>query len=102
LPPPHGALGVPYETLLALPGDQVLVSDLNSNQLLRFTGDGHLLGRQGGFGNTPGQFAGIGALALGRDGHLYVTDSDHRVVQRFAPDGRIDGLFRGPDDDESD
>lgn len=102
LPPPRGVLDVPYETLLALPNDQLLVSDLNSNRLLRFTGGGHLLGMQGGFGNNPGQFAGVGALALGRDGHLYVTDSDHRVVQRFAPDGRVDGLFRGPDDDEND
>ncbi|HEY7349837.1 MAG TPA: NHL repeat-containing protein [Ktedonobacterales bacterium] len=102
LPPPHGALGRPYETLLALPNDQLLVSDLNSNHLLRFTGDGHLLERLGGFGNTPGQFAGVGAMARGSDGHLYVTDSDHRVVQRLAPDGGVDGLYRGPDDDEND
>ncbi len=102
LPPPRGALGFPYETLLALPNDQLLVSDLNSNDLLRFSGEGRLLGRMGGFGNNPGQFAGIGALARGSDGHLYVTDSDHRVVQRFAPDGRVDGLYRGPDDDEND
>ncbi len=102
LPPPRGPLGFPYETLLALPNDQLLISDLNSNYLLRFTSEGRLLGRMGGFGNHPGQFAGIGALALGRDGHLYVTDSDHRVVQRFAPDGRVDGFYRGPDDDEND
>jgi sugar lactone lactonase YvrE len=102
LPLPRGALGFPYETLLALPHDALLVSDLNSNTLLRLSGEGRLLGMMGGFGNHPGQFAGVGAMALGDDGQLYVTDSDHRVVQRFAPDGRVDGLFRGPDDDEND
>ena len=102
LPPPRGALGVPYETLLALPNDQLLVSDLNNNHILRFSGEGRLLGALGGFGNQPGQFASIGAMALGSAGQLYVTDSDHRVVQRFAPDGRVDGLYRGPDDDEND
>ncbi|HEU5370245.1 MAG TPA: NHL repeat-containing protein [Ktedonobacterales bacterium] len=102
LPPPRGALGFPYETLLALPNDQLFVSDLNSNHILRFTGEGRLLGMLGGFGNNPGQFASVGAMALGSDGHLYVTDSDHRVVQRFAPDGRVDGFYRGPDDDEND
>jgi sugar lactone lactonase YvrE len=102
LPPPRGPLGFPYETLLALPNDQLLVSDLNSNAILRYTGEGRLLSRMGGFGNNPGQFAGIGAMALDSAGQLYVTDSDHRVVQRFAPDGRVDGLYRGPDDDEND
>lgn len=102
LPAPRGAIGSPYETLLALPNDQLLVSDLNSNHILRFTGEGRLLGMLGGFGNHPGQFAGIGAMALGSDGHLYVTDSDHRVVQRLTPDGTVDGLYRGPDDDEND
>ncbi len=102
LPPPRGPLGFPYETLLALPNDQLLVSDLNSNQLLRYTGEGRLLGTLGGAGNNPGQFESIGAMTLGSDRSLYVTDSDHRVVQRFAPNGTVDGFYRGPDDDEND
>jgi hypothetical protein len=102
LPPPRGPLGFPYETLLALNSDQLLVSDLNTNRILRYTGEGRLLGVIGGAGNQPGQFAGVGAMTMSSDGHLYVTDSDHRVVQRFAPDGAVDGLYRGPDDDEND
>jgi sugar lactone lactonase YvrE len=102
LPTPQGALGFPYETLLALGSDQLLVSDLNHNRLLRYSGEGQLLGTLGGPGNQPGQFASIGALALGPDGRLYVTDSDHRVVQRMTLSGRVDGLYRGPDDDEND
>jgi outer membrane protein assembly factor BamB len=102
LPPPHGMLGFPYETLLALNGDQVLVSDLNTQRIWRFSGEGRVLGWLGGAGNQPGQFAGIGGLARGSDGQLYVTDFDHRVVQRFSATGAIDGLYRGPDDDEND
>ncbi len=102
LPPPQGALGFPYETLLALGNDQLLVSDLNHNRLLRYSGEGQLLGTLGGPGNQPGQFAGVGALALGPGQHLYVTDSDHRVVQRMTLAGTVDGLYRGPDDDEND
>ena len=102
LPPPRGALGFPYETLLALNNDQVLVSDLNHNRLLRYSSEGRLLGTLGGSGNQPGQFASVGALALGPGEHLYVTDSDHRVVQRMTLAGTVDGLYRGPDDDEND
>ncbi len=102
LPPPRGPVGLPYETVLALRGNQVLVSDQNTNQLLRYSGNGRFLGALGGSGNQPGRFAGIGGLALSADGHLYVTDFDHRVVQRFASTGTIDGLYRGPDDDEND
>jgi sugar lactone lactonase YvrE len=102
LPVPSGALGFPYETLLALNNGQLLVSDLNHNRLLRFSGDGRLLGSVGGPGNQPGQFASLGALALGPNNRLYVTDSDHRVVQRLTLAGAVDGLYRGPDDDEND
>jgi sugar lactone lactonase YvrE len=102
LPPPQGALGFPYETLLALNNDQLLVSDLNQNRLLRFSGEGQLLGTLGGPGNQPGEFASPGALALGPGERLYVTDSDHRVVQRMTLAGTVDGIYRGPDDDEND
>jgi hypothetical protein len=102
LPAPQGALGFPYETLLALNNDQLLVSDLNQNRLLRFSGEGRLLGTLGSAGDQPGQFKSIGALALGLGEHLYVTDSDHRVVQRMTLAGTVDGLYRGPDDDEND
>lgn len=102
LPPPRGRLGFPYETLLALPHDQVLVSDLNSQRLWRYSGEGKALGWLGGPGNREGQFSGISGMALGQDGHLYVTDFDHRVVQRFNASGTVDGLYRSPDDDEND
>ncbi|HEX6780182.1 MAG TPA: NHL repeat-containing protein [Ktedonobacterales bacterium] len=102
LPPPRGPLGFPYETLLALPHDQLLISDLNTQRLWRYSGEGQRLGWMGGAGNQAGQFSGISGMALGGDGHLYVTDFDHRVVQRFNAAGSVDGFYRGPDDDEND
>jgi hypothetical protein len=62
----------------------------------------------GAQGSDPGRFdlsrpddnAGMGALAIGRDGRVYIADGANRRIQVFEPDGRFLEVLGGPVDFE--
>jgi hypothetical protein len=101
LPTPSGPLGQPYQAILVLTGDRVLVANLASHRVdLYRAALGRPLGHWGGPGAWPGQFGQVGGLARDRAGSVYIADFDHRALQRFTSTGQIDALYRSPDDDE--
>jgi sugar lactone lactonase YvrE len=102
LPTPTGSLGVPFQAALALGGGRLLVTDLAAHRVDVFCGAGTLCGHLGTHGTMPGQFGQVGGLARDAAGSVYVADFDSRVVQRFAPSGRIAALYWSPEDDEVD
>lgn len=101
LPTPTGALQRPYQAILALGGDRTAISNLATHRVDLYCG-GQPCGHIGVPGQQPGQFGQVGNLARDHNGELYVADFDHRVLQRFAPSGRLDALYWSPDDDEID
>lgn len=90
----------------------VYVSDTWNHRLQKFTNDGQFVTKWGAFGSTGGElgqeklFYGPRALAIGRDGNLYVMDTGNKRVQVFTPEGSfitqwggggvIDGRFDEP------
>lgn len=94
LPAPPGQLQIPYQALLVEKDGNVLVSDWGSNQVLRVDPDTNkIIGSFGGQGFWPGQFKAMGGMALDHEGRIYVADWQHRVIERFTPDGKIDTVW---------
>ena len=84
--PGDGAPGGPY----------LYVADQHSFLVQKFTTSGAFIRQIGGFGTGPGRFGrvspagtigGIGGLAVGPGGSLYVLDSFNSRVQQFTPGG---------------
>lgn len=101
LPAPSGALGQPYQALLAL-GGRVLIANLQARRVDAYTPSGAALPAIGAPGAMPGQFGQVGGLARDASGQVYVADVDHRALQRFDANGALNALVRAPDDDEID
>ncbi|HEX6541715.1 MAG TPA: hypothetical protein VF040_08175 [Ktedonobacterales bacterium] len=102
LPAPATALANPYQAILALDGNRLIVTNLGLHRLDLYTADGRSLGSWGLQGIWPGQFQQVGSLARDGEGRVYVCDFDARAIQRFSPSGRITALYWSPDDDEID
>lgn len=84
--PAAGAPGGPY----------LYVADQHSFLVQKFTTSGVFVRQIGGFGTGPGRFGrvslggtigGIGGLAVGPAGSLYVLDSFNSRIQQFTPGG---------------
>ena len=94
LPPPQGELQIPYQAMLVDKDGYTLVTDLGSNKILRIDSQaGDLVSTLGEPGYNPGQFKGLGGLARDASGRLYVADWQHRVIQRFSPEGKIETVW---------
>lgn len=61
----------------------VYVSDAQLNQIQVYDAEGNLLGSWGTFGQEPGEFIGVDALAFDGSDHLYVLDFENRRIQKF-------------------
>jgi DNA-binding beta-propeller fold protein YncE len=68
-------------TGVAVGGDEVFVSDVADQQIKVYSLGGRFLRSFGEPGPRPGQFSFVNGLAVGRDGNLYVADSNNRRVQ---------------------
>ena len=66
---------------VAVGGDEVFVSDVADHQIKVYSMGGRFLRSFGEPGLRPGQFSFVNGLAVGRDGNLYVADSNNRRVQ---------------------
>jgi sugar lactone lactonase YvrE/DNA-directed RNA polymerase subunit RPC12/RpoP len=55
--------------------------------VFKFGPDGKYLNRFGGAGDQPGQFTGVGTIAVDGQGRIYI--SDFKGIQVFDPDGRF-------------
>ncbi len=94
LPLPEQGLQIPYQAMLVLKNGDVLVSDLGNNRVFRINPQlNAIMGKIGEPGIWPGQFQGLGGLAQDAQGRIYVADWQSRVIQRFEPDGELDGIW---------
>ena len=60
---------------------------------LRLPRPRRLDGHAGAQGEGPGQFDAPAAIALDRQGNIYVADWGNHRIQKFSPDGALVGLF---------
>ncbi|MCZ0934117.1 MAG: hypothetical protein OXJ54_02940 [Gemmatimonadetes bacterium] len=65
----------------------IYVLDAGSREIRVFDSGGHFLRSQGGPGEGPGEFGGVGGLTWGPAGELWVVDYSLHVYTAFAPDG---------------
>jgi DNA-binding beta-propeller fold protein YncE len=63
-------------------GNVYVVGD--DNRILKFDGSGTFLLRWGSAGSGDGQFSTPRGIALDGSGHVYVADSGHNRIQKFA------------------
>lgn len=69
-------------------GDQLYLVDADRDRLLVFDSGGRYVRTVGGFGARPGSFRGLGGMALGRHGDVWVSERVNARVQRLDPGGR--------------
>jgi hypothetical protein len=94
LPVPPGQVTIPYQSLLVRKNGELLVSDWAGKQVLRIDlATNKIIGTIGKPGFWPGEFQVLGGLAEDKEGRIYVADWQHRVIQRFTSDGKIDALW---------
>ncbi len=82
----------PYITIQAVavaPDGSVYASDINHQQILKFSSTGSLLAKWGGLGARPGKFDNPVALAFDARGNLYVADQSNSRIQIFSTAGAV-------------
>jgi DNA-binding beta-propeller fold protein YncE len=71
------------------PNGELVVSDGYGNaRIVRFSGDGRLLGEFGHRGNGAGEFQLPHSVVIDRQGHIYVADRDNERVEVFDSTGK--------------
>jgi hypothetical protein len=108
LPSQTSAGEVIYTRLVALPDGRAVLANVASLRLDIVCMTGRLCGTIGRSGGLPGQFSdtvpvlyppsattlpAFGNLAVGPTGEIYVSDTGHLAVQRFAPSGCVDAIY---------
>ena len=77
-----------------LPDGRVLVADgLDNHRVVILDGQGNYLSEFGEFGEGPGQFNGIHALAIGPDGLIFALDRANGRVQVFRLTSEASGDY---------
>ena len=75
-----------------LPDGRVLVADgLDNHRIIIMDGEGNYLSEFGEFGDGPGQFNGVHAVATGPDGRIFALDRSGGRVQVFRLTGESTG-----------
>lgn len=95
-----GGPGFSGPVSLALGPDGMLhvASRANPNQpeavrVTRCTLEGDYVGEFCGWGEAPGQFIWVTAIAFGPDGHLYLADENTHRISKFTPEGEFLGCW---------
>jgi sugar lactone lactonase YvrE len=68
-------------------GDRVYATD--AYQIVVFSREGEVLDQWGRPGFGPGDLDHPNGIAVGDDGTVYVSDSNHNRVTAFSPDGKV-------------
>ena len=91
-----GGPGFSGPVSLALGPDGLLhvASRANPNQpeavrVTRCTVQGDYVGEFGGWGEAPGQFIWVTAIAFGPDGNLYLADENNHRISKFTSEGHF-------------
>ncbi|MEX2553867.1 MAG: hypothetical protein WD627_12815 [Actinomycetota bacterium] len=71
----------------------VYVADFFADQVVKLDLTGAVATRWGGPGTGPGEFDGLGGIAVDRQGNVYVSDFYNHRMQRFNADGRFLGQW---------
>ncbi len=67
----------------------------SNNRVAKFDKDGRFLAHWGSTGSDQGQFDGVKALAIDRQGNVYVADRGNKRIQVFDGNGLFKSQFSG-------
>ena len=84
----------PVSVALGRDGLLHVASRANPNQpeavrVTRCTVQGDYVGEFGGWGEAPGQFIWVTAIAFGPDGNLYLADENNHRISKFTSEGHF-------------
>ncbi|MBI2288231.1 MAG: 6-bladed beta-propeller [Chloroflexi bacterium] len=94
-----GRLHYPTDVAIDHAGN-IYVADAFNHRIQKFTGDGRYIAKWGGVGyglsgRWPGWFRLAKAVAVDKEGHVYVADAFNHRIQKFTADGRPLALWGG-------
>ena len=78
----------PYGIARTPQGD-VIVTDYENHQVIRFSSQGIYKNHFGGFGNAPGFFNYPVNVQVDRQGFIYVADEKNTRIQKFTGEGKF-------------
>jgi DNA-binding beta-propeller fold protein YncE len=82
-------------TDIAFARDRILIADGYANaRILEYSYEGKRLREWGSAGDGPGQFRIPHAIAIDREGIIYVADRENGRIQRFGSEGHYLGEWR--------
>jgi 6-bladed beta-propeller protein len=64
-----------------------------TNRIAKYDKDGRFIRHWGSTGTEPGQFNGVKALAIDRQGNVYAADMRNKRIQVFDADGKFTNQF---------
>jgi len=82
------SLRQPYGIAKTPEGD-VIVTDYENHQVIRFSSQGIYKNHFGGFGNAPGFFNYPVNVQVDRQGYIYVADEKNTRIQKFTGEGKF-------------
>lgn len=86
--------GVPYQSIAVISDGEVLLTDVTLKGLVRVNmTSGEIIGEIGGGGFWPGQFQGLGGVAIDRWARIYVADWQTGAIQRFSRSGQAEAAW---------
>ncbi len=98
-------LPVPMQAVRAVAVDtsgNMYLTDSSAARVVKLDKNGHYVTSWGSVGSGPGQFSNLYAgsavmgIAVGPNGHVYVSDTWNGRVQEFTPDGKFVRAFGRP------
>jgi DNA-binding beta-propeller fold protein YncE len=69
---------------IAVDDRYIYVSDTGNNRILVFSKNGGFLVAFGNKGSGRGEFNGPRGISIGRDGHIFIADTNNHRIQEFA------------------
>jgi sugar lactone lactonase YvrE len=84
-----GPFNYPTDLAIAPGGDIYITDGYGNSRVHRFSPDGKLIDSWGEPGSGPGQFHVPHAIAINREGIVYVADRENSRIQLFSADGEF-------------
>jgi len=71
------------------PENDIIVTDYENHQVIRFSSQGVYMNHFGGLGNAPGFFNYPTNVQVDREGFIYVADEKNTRIQKFSGEGKF-------------
>ncbi|HOC99475.1 MAG TPA: hypothetical protein PKH54_05995, partial [Myxococcota bacterium] len=89
-----GKFDTPRDVAVSPDSNRIYVADTGNHRISVHNRLGVLMFTFGAFGTSPGRFRTPSAITVGRDGRVWVCDTQNNRIQVFSADGVLDQVIK--------